>query len=79
MIGFVLEQALRPQVPADEWAKRYGIEPFTTLCSCGAEKVTSIPIASGKLRGLAAPRCLCGDPTNTYCIVAVDGDLFDLV
>lgn len=75
---FLLERALRPAVDPATWAARYGIEPLRTECSeCGAAKVTDIPIASGKLRGLAAKRCSCGSDSDSYCLVAVQGDLFD--
>ncbi len=57
---------------ADRWARRHGVEPFTTPCEpCGSVKTTTIPIARGKLRGLMAPRCECGDPSDTYCVVGL--------
>ena len=64
----------------NDWAERYGIEPFTVPCSgCGATRVTSIPFFSGTLRGLIAPGCECGcDSLPPYCVVRVGsaGDLF---
>lgn len=69
------------------WAKRWDLEPFTGTCrGCGAEQTTTLPIARGKLRGLAAPPCPCGHNDKTvpkgwvrsppYCVTATDGDLF---
>lgn len=61
------------------WAARFGIEPFSMQCErCGAEMVTSIPIAQGQLRGLIAPECECGNSDTPYCIVRDwrYGDLF---
>lgn len=62
-----------------KWAKRWGIEPFTTECyRCGAPATSSIPFAAGSLRGLIAPVCTCGHPTPPYCVVRAygHGDLF---
>jgi hypothetical protein len=57
-------------VTAEEWARRYDIEPFTHPCSdCGAELTTSIPFAKGELRGLVAPKCTCGNEGTPYCVV----------
>ena len=54
------------------WARRHGIEPFSTACeACGSSKTTTIPIARGTQRGLLAPRCGCGDPSDTYCVVGL--------
>jgi len=61
------------------WAKRHGIESFSTpCCVCGAVQTTSLPFASGQLRGLVAPMCACGHPNPPYCVVrdARFGDLF---
>lgn len=67
---------LMPQVDAKTWAARHGIMPFETTChACGAVKRTTIPIASGRLRGLAAEACACGDDAKTYCVVSVTGDI----
>ena len=67
---------LMPQVEAESWAVRHSILPFETPChACGAVKRTTIPIASGRLRGLAAEPCGCGDTSLTYCVVSVDGDI----
>lgn len=56
-----------------KWAKRYEIEPFTHACHlCGLLSTTSIPFASGPLRGLIAPDCECGHPNPPYCVVRVD-------
>jgi hypothetical protein len=69
---------LLPLVDPDTWAKRHSILPFETPCTeCGVPKVTSIPIASGRLRGLAAPLCSCGSESNTYCVVYIDGDILE--
>ena len=54
------------------WARRHGIEPFTTPCdACGSPKTTTVPIARGAQRGLMAPLCECGDPSETYCLVGI--------
>lgn len=54
----------------DEWAQRYGIEPFTHPCSrCDAPLTTTIPFACGSLRGLLAPVCSCGNELTPYCVV----------
>ena len=42
------------------WCKRWGLEPFTCLCSCGQSLTTSIPFVRGTLRGLYAPPCVNG-------------------
>lgn len=64
----------------DKWAERYGLTPFSRAClDCGVPLVTTIPIAHGTLRGLAAPPCECGaTDTPPYCFVreASHGDLF---
>lgn len=54
----------------DEWARRYGIEPFTHPCSrCDAPLTTTVPFACGSLRGLLAPACSCGNTQTPYCVV----------
>jgi hypothetical protein len=60
------------------WAARYGIEPFTAPCAdCGAALTTSIPLVVGRLRGLVAPRCVCGNDRPPYCVVGLDlADIF---
>ena len=67
----------------NEWAHRYGIEPFGGECSeCGAPTYTDIPFTSvnGELRGLLSPECRCGNKNTPYCLVADPrhGDLFTL-
>ncbi len=53
-----------------QFARRFGIEPFAAPCSvCGALIETSIPIARGTLRGLAAPDCICGNKSTHYALV----------
>ena len=67
---------LMPQVEAESWVARHNNLPFEAPChECGAVKRTTIPIASGRLRGLAAEPCGCGDTSLTYCVVSVDGDI----
>lgn len=63
-----------------KWADRYGIEPFSHPCQeCGEMRTTSIPFAFETLRGLIAPRCVCGHEGTPYCFVKDPkyGDLFD--
>ena len=53
---------LFPQVPLEEWAKLYGLEPFEEQCeACGRAQYTSIPWASGNWRGLKSTVCECGN------------------
>ncbi len=56
-----------------KWARRHRIEPFTVACpGCGRQKEPTLPmVASGGRYGLVAPRCPCGDPSDTYCIVGL--------
>lgn len=64
---------------AEAWAARHDLEQYTRPCSrCGAMLTTSIPFASGQLRGLMAPVCACGNERTPYCVVcdARFGDLF---
>ncbi len=57
------------------WMQRYDLQPFSSPCSgCGAERTVSIPIASGKLRGLIAPLCSCGSLDAPYCWMSTQGD-----
>lgn len=56
------------------WAERYSLTPFTYPCgACGEPLTTTLPFANGPMRGLVAPRCLCGNEKPPYCIVRVDG------
>lgn len=67
-------------VSSEQWAKRFGLEPFTYPCSeCGIELTTTIPFAYDQLRGLAAPTCACGNEKTPYCLVRDPkfGDLLD--
>jgi hypothetical protein len=62
-----------------EWARRYGLEPFTVPChACGRELTTSVPFFYGQLRGLLTPTCECGAENRPYCLVRdpAYGDLF---
>lgn len=64
---------------ASAWAARFGIEPYEHPCDvCGAPMRTTIPCASGELRGLIAPVCECGNVDVPYCVVRDPkrGDLF---
>lgn len=57
-------------VNVEAWADRYGIEAFSVPCvSCGLEVETTIAIAYGDLRGLAASTCNCGSTAEHYCFV----------
>lgn len=54
------------------WSSRHGVEAFTIECRfCGVDMVTSIPFAYGKLRGLIAPVCECGNDDTPYAIVGM--------
>ncbi len=49
-------------VTAEEWTRRYGIEPFSHPCyGCGRMLTTTIPFRQGQLVGLTAPNCECGE------------------
>lgn len=66
-------------VTAEAWAERHDLESFTHPCpECGADCTTTIPFASGQLRGLMSPPCACGNERTPYCVVrdAKYGDLF---
>lgn len=53
-----------------EWTRRFGIQPFSHPCYvCGRLLTTTVPFAQGTLRGLAAPRCECGDEATPFCVV----------
>lgn len=62
-------------VTTEAWAKRYGLRPFSYPCVCGFERKSEIPFASGRVRGLAAPKCsACGHEAGApYCVVAAPG------
>lgn len=61
------------------WAKRFDILPFSHPCiDCGALRVTTIPFASGRFRGLAAPTCACGNDRGPYAVVLVRPDEQDI-
>lgn len=47
-------------ISAEAWARRYGIQPFSTPCQCGEILTTTLPFARGTLRGLQAPECKNG-------------------
>lgn len=65
-------------VDAATWAKRYDLEQYTCPCSeCERPLTTSIPFASGQLRGLVAPKCECGNESTPYCVVTADPRLGD--
>ena len=52
------------------WAKRYGIEPLTHPCDiCGEPLTTTMPFRFGKLGGLIAEPCKCGDNNPPYALV----------
>jgi hypothetical protein len=57
-------------VSTEEWMRRYGVEPFTAPCQdCGTPLTTTIPFVEGTLRGLKAPRCVCGQDQAPYALV----------
>jgi hypothetical protein len=62
------------------WMDRYGIQPFTLKCGCGADMTTSIPAFDGQLRALMAPPCACGNTDTPYCVVRdpKHGDLLEM-
>ncbi len=63
-------------VDPKRWALRWELEPFEAPCRlCGVTRTTTIPIARGKLRGLLAPRCACGNADAMYCVVHISGSL----
>jgi hypothetical protein len=63
-------------VSAEEWAKRWDLEPYTRPCgTCGRELTTTIPFACDNVRGLKCPTCPCGNECTPYCVVAAVGDL----
>lgn len=58
----------------ERWSRRHGIERFSYPCSdCGMVLTTTIPFASGEMRGLVAPKCVCGNEGTPYCIVGIPG------
>lgn len=66
-------------ISTERWCERHDLEPYTRPCGdCGAMLTTSIPFASGQLRGLLAPACSCGNVRTPYCVVRDSkyGDLF---
>lgn len=67
-------------VTAEEWTRRFGVEPFSHPCYvCARVLTTSLPFVQGTLRGLQAPRCECGDEQTPFAMVRDPryGDLFD--
>jgi hypothetical protein len=66
---------LYPQVPLDEWCKRYNIQPKTNKCrKCGKLQTTTIPIASKSFRGLQAELHECGRNYRLATLVSADTD-----
>jgi hypothetical protein len=60
-------------VTAAQWTNRYGVEAFSHPCSeCGAMLTTSLPFASGTVRGLVAPVCGCGNDCTPYVVLLDD-------
>ncbi len=63
-----------PGATAEQWTKRYGIEPFTHPCGdCGRPLTTTVPFVKGPFRGLEAPPCVCGRTQTPYCYVSAPG------
>jgi len=60
-------------VSAERWTARYGVEPFSHPCSqCGEMLTTSLPFVQGRIHGLAAPPCKCGNDCTPYAILMED-------
>lgn len=67
-------------VTAEAWTKRYGVAAFSHPCfDCGRMCTTTIPFVQGTLRGLASPKCECGNERTPFAMVRdpAHGDLFD--
>lgn len=69
-------------VTAEEWTKRYGVEPFSHPCEdCGRPRTTTVPFVRGTLRGLRAPACECGAEEGVPYVIVRDpkhGSIFDM-
>lgn len=68
-------------VSAEEWTRRYGVEPFSHPCyTCKALRTADIPFRQGTLVGFTAPeKCACGDGGAPFAMMRDPkyGDLFD--
>lgn len=54
-------------ISAQEWTRRFGIEPFSYPCYvCARVLTTTLPFVQGSLRGLQAPPCECGDTQTPF-------------
>lgn len=60
-------------ITAEQWQKRYGVEPFSHPCSeCGTMLTTSLPFVEDTIHGLEAPTCECGNVYTPFCFVPGD-------
>jgi len=65
-------------VDPKRWCEVHGFTPFTAPCQeCGLPLTTSLPMVWGKLRGMRAPVCVCGNTRTPYGVVLPEelGDL----
>lgn len=62
-----------PDVPAEEWARRYGLdrEPYPCL-RCGVPQELTIPYAHGSWRGLLSSHLECGEKYRQSCATSID-------
>lgn len=52
----------------EQWARRYRVEPFEHPCrECGRVFVVNVPFVMGRLKGLTAEVCECGNEDTPYC------------
>lgn len=57
-------------VTVERWTRRHGVEPFSHPCfKCGRLLTTSIPFMQGRVPGLQAPTCECGNEQTPYAVV----------
>lgn len=57
---------------SEAFERRHGLQRFIAPCQeCGQPLATTQPFACGKLRGLIAPRCACGNDVTPYGVVGL--------
>lgn len=69
-------------VTVEAWTRRHGVEPYSHPCSkCGRLLTTSLPFVDvarwgdwsgeivGRVYGLHAPVCICGNERTPYVVV----------